>query len=220
MSSILPMTYAKAKITPRHPIGSGFGADTTAAEVIRDTDLSGKTAIVTGGYSGIGLETTRTLVSAGAKVVVPGRDLSKATSALQGMPGVTTETLALMDPVSIDAFPNRFAASGAFAYFGEQCRHNGESIEARCSWVRIPILDEPLGTFPTYGSTVPSPTPSEGRTRSFAALDPSASGRFRRASSRSPIGLIQGCEPRASCRGLDNTTRPTGGHCYGEHKYS
>ena len=43
MSSIFPMTYAKAKITPQHPIGSGFGADTTAAEVIRDTDLSGKT---------------------------------------------------------------------------------------------------------------------------------------------------------------------------------
>ena len=47
-----------------------------------------------------------------------------------------------------------------------------------------------------------------------------ASGRFRRASSRSPIGLIQGCEPRASCRGLDNTPRPTGAQCYGEHKYS
>ena len=55
MSSIFPMTYGKAKITPEHPIGSGFGAYTTAAEVIRDTDLSGKTAIVTGHYSDIGL---------------------------------------------------------------------------------------------------------------------------------------------------------------------
>jgi NAD(P)-dependent dehydrogenase (short-subunit alcohol dehydrogenase family) len=99
------------KTTPQHPIGSGFGAETTAAEVIRGIDLSGKTAIVTGGYSGIGLETTRTFVSAGAKVVVPARGLSKATSALAGMPSVIAETVDLMDPVSIDAFANRFVGS-------------------------------------------------------------------------------------------------------------
>jgi len=112
MSSIVPMTYAKAKTTPQHPIGSGFGPETNAAEVIRGIDLSGKTAIVTGGYSGIGLETTRTLLSAGAKVVVPGRDLSKATRALAAMPGAITETLDLMDPISLDAFANRFVGSG------------------------------------------------------------------------------------------------------------
>jgi hypothetical protein len=37
--------------TPRAPIGSGFGAATTAAEVIRRRDLTGKVAIVTGGWS-------------------------------------------------------------------------------------------------------------------------------------------------------------------------
>ena len=106
------MTYAVAKTTPQHPIGSGFGAETTAAEVIRGIHLSGKTAIVTGGYSGIGLQTTRTLLSAGAKVVVPARDLSKAKTALAAMPGVIAETLDLMDPVSIDAFANGFVGSG------------------------------------------------------------------------------------------------------------
>ena len=108
------MTYPnpKTKTTPQYPIGSGFGAETTAAEVIRGIGLSGKTAIVTGGYSGIGLETTRTLLSAGAKVVVPARDLSKATGALAAMPGAMTEPLDLMDPVSIDAFANRFVRPG------------------------------------------------------------------------------------------------------------
>jgi NAD(P)-dependent dehydrogenase (short-subunit alcohol dehydrogenase family) len=52
--------------TPQAPFGSGFGAATTAAEILRDRDLSGKTAIVTGGYSGIGRETARVLRAAGA----------------------------------------------------------------------------------------------------------------------------------------------------------
>ena len=106
------MTYTDIKTTPQHPINSGFGAETTAAQVVRGVDLSGMTAIVTGGYSGIGLQTTRTLLSAGAKVVVPARDLSKATSTLAAMPGAIVERLDLMDPVSINAFAARFVGSG------------------------------------------------------------------------------------------------------------
>ena len=45
--------------TPQVPVGSGFDAATTAAQVIKGTDLTGKTVIVTGGYSGIGVETVR-----------------------------------------------------------------------------------------------------------------------------------------------------------------
>jgi NAD(P)-dependent dehydrogenase (short-subunit alcohol dehydrogenase family) len=112
MSSIVSMTYAKTKTTPQDSIGSGFGAETTAAQVIRGIDLSSKTVIVTGGYSGIGLQTTRTFLSAGARVVVPARDPSKATSALAAMPGAIIETLDLMDPACIDAFANRFVGSG------------------------------------------------------------------------------------------------------------
>src|SRR5260221_6106245 len=72
-------------LTQQTPIGSGFGASTTASEVIRGRDLSGKIAIVTGGYSGIGLETTRVLRSAGARVIVPARDHDKAAPSLQGL---------------------------------------------------------------------------------------------------------------------------------------
>src|SRR5690348_10249776 len=47
--------------TLQKPIGSGFGAASTASDVIKGIDLSDRVAIVTGGYSGIGLETTRAL---------------------------------------------------------------------------------------------------------------------------------------------------------------
>ncbi|SDK75587.1 SDR family NAD(P)-dependent oxidoreductase [Arthrobacter sp. ok362] len=60
-------------VTSQRKIGSGLGRDSTAAEVIAGIDLTGKTAIVTGGYSGLGLETVRAMASAGAAVVVPAR---------------------------------------------------------------------------------------------------------------------------------------------------
>lgn len=93
------------------PIGSGFNSQSTSEEVIRGIDLSGKTAIVTGGYAGIGLATTKTLAAAGAKVIVPARDMAKASKNLEGLANVTADTMDLMDPASINAFAQRFLAS-------------------------------------------------------------------------------------------------------------
>lgn len=86
--------------SPQAPIGSGFGAASTAAEVIAGRDLTGKTAVVTGGYSGIAVETVRAFRSAGAKVVVPARDLAKAKANLAGMPDIRLEVMDLLDPGS------------------------------------------------------------------------------------------------------------------------
>lgn len=96
----------------QQPVGSGFTAMTTASEVIRGIDLRGTTAIITGGYTGIGLETTRVLAAAGATVIVPARDREKAARNLEGIANVEPEALDLMDPASIASFAGRFLASG------------------------------------------------------------------------------------------------------------
>ncbi|WP_285009282.1 SDR family NAD(P)-dependent oxidoreductase [Pedobacter faecalis] len=93
------------------PIGSGFNASSTTRDVINGIDLTGKIAIVTGGNTGIGLETTRTLAAAGATVIVPARDVEKARRNLAGLANVEIEVMDLMDPASIDAFAEKFIAS-------------------------------------------------------------------------------------------------------------
>ena len=98
--------------TEQKPLKSGFGAKTTAREVLAGIDLTGRLAIVTGGYSGVGLETTRALAEAGATVVVPARTEEKARTALASIPRVELETLELIDPASIDAFAVRFLRTG------------------------------------------------------------------------------------------------------------
>lgn len=96
----------------QQPIGSGFNATSTASEVINGIDLTGKIAIVTGGNGGIGLETTRVLAAAGATVIVPARDIEKAKKNLEGIPNVEIEAMDLNIPGTIDAFAERFLASG------------------------------------------------------------------------------------------------------------
>lgn len=93
------------------PLNSGFGRTTEPQEVLDGVDLSGKVAIVTGGYSGIGVETVRGLAGAGARVVVPARDHAKATGNLADVAGdVTIGAMDLGDLASVQAFAEDFAA--------------------------------------------------------------------------------------------------------------
>jgi len=94
------------------PIGSGFSAISSTDEVIQGMDLTGKVAIVTGGNTGIGLETSKTLAHAGASVIVPARDLEKATRNLDGIPNIEIHPMDLMNPDSMDAFAESFIVSG------------------------------------------------------------------------------------------------------------
>ena len=101
-------------IQDQNPIPSGFGHKTTASQVLEGISLSGKTFIVTGGYSGIGVETVRALAAAGAKVIVPARSRAKAEASLATMPGtVEIADMDLADLASVRAFSAAFVASGS-----------------------------------------------------------------------------------------------------------
>jgi NAD(P)-dependent dehydrogenase (short-subunit alcohol dehydrogenase family) len=73
---------------PGVPVGP-FGADFTAEEVTADIDLTGKTALITGANSGLGLETMRVLALRGATVIAAARTMEKARAAGEGIAGKT-----------------------------------------------------------------------------------------------------------------------------------
>ncbi|WP_433617183.1 SDR family NAD(P)-dependent oxidoreductase [Dactylosporangium sp. CA-139114] len=89
---------------------SGFGFESTAAEVLAGVDLNGRRAIVTGGASGIGIETARALAGAGAEVTLAVRDTAagEATAAdliaSTGNKAVHVAPLDLADQASVRAF--------------------------------------------------------------------------------------------------------------------
>ena len=71
------------------PINSGFSNKSEPKDILKNIDLHNKVAIVTGGYSGIGLETTKALVAAGANVIIPAK---RPEIANQNLNGVVSET--------------------------------------------------------------------------------------------------------------------------------
>ena len=79
----------------QQPVETGFSSKPESSEVIAGLDLSGKVALVTGGYSGIGIETVRALTAAGANVFVPSRDVDRAVKALEGI--IPAEQIGFMD---------------------------------------------------------------------------------------------------------------------------
>ena len=92
------------------PVGP-YNAKSTAMDVTKDIDLTGKTALVTGCNSGIGFETMRVLALRGAHVFGTGRTLDKAKEACARVEGKTTPlALELSDFDSCVACAQAFAA--------------------------------------------------------------------------------------------------------------
>ena len=97
--------------TAQAAIASPFGYRSTAREVVAGIDLTGQTALVTGGYSGLGTEVVRALSGAGAQVIVGARRPDAAASDLAGIGGtITILPLDLSDPALIDGFAEAVAA--------------------------------------------------------------------------------------------------------------
>lgn len=108
------MTKAPNDIQPlQSPIQSEFDAFSTCWEVIQGIDLTGKVAIVTGGYSGLGLETVKVFRAAGAKVIVPARDVERARSQMGEVKDIAIEPMDLMNPDSIKKFAKKFLDSNS-----------------------------------------------------------------------------------------------------------
>ena len=87
-----------------------FGFHSTAADVIDGVDLTGKRAIVTGGAAGIGMETARALVTAGAAVTLAVKRPEEAKAVAEELrqstaaPAVDVKPLDLSDLHSVRAF--------------------------------------------------------------------------------------------------------------------
>jgi NAD(P)-dependent dehydrogenase (short-subunit alcohol dehydrogenase family) len=87
-----------------------FGFSTTADEVLMNVDLSGRSMIVTGGASGIGTETSRSLAAAGAAVTIAVRRTAAAEAVAQrlrqetGNDEIYVRPLDLSDLSSVSAF--------------------------------------------------------------------------------------------------------------------
>ncbi|WP_329189141.1 SDR family NAD(P)-dependent oxidoreductase [Actinacidiphila glaucinigra] len=97
-------------MTEQALVTTPFGARTTAAEVVAGVDLTGRRAVVTGGSSGIGVETARALAAAGAEVTLAVRDTAAGARTAEAITGTTgnervlTAPLDLSDRASVAAF--------------------------------------------------------------------------------------------------------------------
>jgi NAD(P)-dependent dehydrogenase (short-subunit alcohol dehydrogenase family) len=95
-------------------ITTPFGFSSTATEVIKDVDLAGRRAIITGGAAGIGVETARALAGAGAEVVLAvrrvaaGEQAAADITASTGNAGVTVRELDVADLDSVRRFVARW----------------------------------------------------------------------------------------------------------------
>ena len=144
-------------------IGRGSDEDETSAPSLRlraeddgprsdgQPQLDGTVAVVTGGYAGVGLETTRALAAAGASVVVPARTVDKARAALSAIERVEIESLDLGES-GLDRCVRRavLGVRPPAAPARQQRGRHGDASRARCARVRVAARDQSPGALPTH----------------------------------------------------------------------
>jgi NAD(P)-dependent dehydrogenase (short-subunit alcohol dehydrogenase family) len=95
------MSSLYARLTRNGP--SGFGYGSSAQDVVRELDLAGKTILLTGCNSGIGVEALRAFAGRGATVLGAARDEAKARAACADAPGSVPVACELSEPSSVRA---------------------------------------------------------------------------------------------------------------------
>jgi NAD(P)-dependent dehydrogenase (short-subunit alcohol dehydrogenase family) len=88
-------------MTSNHPVTTPFTAASTAAEVVDGIDLTGRRVIVTGGASGIGIETARALAGAGAEVTLAVRNTGAAQPVAEDIVATTGSKQVLVAPLDL-----------------------------------------------------------------------------------------------------------------------
>jgi NAD(P)-dependent dehydrogenase (short-subunit alcohol dehydrogenase family) len=130
-----------AHTTTRELITTPFGFESTAADVMAGVDLTGRRAVVTGGASGIGVETARALAGAGAAVTLAVRDTDAGARvaddirATTGGAAVDVAALELTDRASVAAFtaawdgPLHILVNNAGVMAIQELRRTPEGVE-------------------------------------------------------------------------------------------
>ena len=125
-----------------------FNADTTTDEVIKGIDLTGRLVVVTGASAGLGIETSRTLAGAGARVIMAVRDTSKGEKAAaqirESVPAAKLEVREL-DLGSLDSV-RAFGASFRADYDKLDLLINNAGVMAAPQAQTADGFDEQLGT--------------------------------------------------------------------------
>jgi NAD(P)-dependent dehydrogenase (short-subunit alcohol dehydrogenase family) len=101
----------------------------TPSDVLDGSDLTGVVAIVTGGYSGLGLETTRALADAGAAVIVPARRPSHAREVLAGIGVIGERSFDELEPGQIAVDELDLADLASVARFAASVVSSGVSLD-------------------------------------------------------------------------------------------
>ncbi|MVO90202.1 SDR family NAD(P)-dependent oxidoreductase [Streptomyces sp. p1417] len=164
------MTSTRTTSTGATGSRTPFTAAATAHDVLRGVDLTGRTAVITGGYSGLGLEATRALARAGARVIVPARRPETAREALRDLPGTEVAALDLADADSIRAFADALLAAGR----GVDLLVNNAGIMA-CPETRVGpgweahFAVNHLGHYALVNRLAPALTPGRARVVSVAS---------------------------------------------------
>lgn len=145
-----------------------FGARSTAREVIAGHDLRDRDAIVTGGASGIGVETVRALATAGARVVLATRDRAKGeavAATLRNETGSAATEFVMLDSgvarvgARVRGELSRDAPSAPYPH--QQRRYHGDPAGLYRGRFRVAVRDQPYR--PLCARRRPDPGSQSGR---------------------------------------------------------